>query len=263
MIMPIKLNCDLGEGENASLLHVDRAVMPYIDQANIACGFHAGNPGVMRATLNLAKEHGVQVGAHPSYNDREGFGRRSMNLHPSEIRPLLLQQISVLDSIAKAQGQQLTYVKPHGALYNDMMANSDIRKAIMDTIAQYQDTHQQALAFMAQATPEFESHLGEAKASGIELWLEAFADRCYASDGKLLSRSIEEAVHNHEKMLEQVMQITETSSITTKEGSVIELQIDSLCVHGDNKAGVEAIAQIRELIQCDNIKNKDIQGDHS
>lgn len=243
--IPIKLNCDLGESFGPWTMGMDTAVMPHIDQANIACGFHAGDPHVMHKTLQLAKDHKVSVGAHPGYQDLVGFGRRSMNIHPTQIEPLLIYQIAALDGMAKTQGIELDYVKPHGALYNDMMANQDVRRAIMDSIAAYP----KSVVLMLQATPEWEAHAEEAKAAGIELWFEAFADRCYDDDGKLLSRTKEEAVHNRERMLDQVQQIIDEGSITTIKGHILPLRIDTLCVHGDNPESVKAVQEIREIIQ--------------
>ena len=135
--MSIRLNCDLGESYGSWTMGVDEAVMPHIDQANIACGFHAGDPLIMRKTLALAKAHDVMIGAHPAYPDVVGFGRRSMQCSRDEIIALMQYQISALDGMAQSQGLNLDYVKPHGALYNDMMAKADVRDAIMTAVAEF------------------------------------------------------------------------------------------------------------------------------
>ena len=242
--MPLLLNCDLGESFGAWKMGLDDQVMPFIDQANIACGFHAGDPVVIKKTLLAAKRNNVQVGAHPSYPDISGFGRRSMKIPPVELIALLQYQIAALTGMATNLGIEVQYVKPNGALYNDMMADGNIRSAVMEAIA---ECHQ-PLAFMLQATPDAEIHRQEAQAFGLDVLFEAFADRCYDDNGALLSRAKEGAVHSREKMLEQVVQLQEQGTVTTISGHQLELQADSLCVHGDNMDGVNAIEKIRQLI---------------
>ena len=243
--MALLLNCDLGESYGAWTMGLDDQVMPHIDQANIACGFHAGDPLVMKKTLLAAKHNNVAVGAHPSYPDIVGFGRRSMKLAPAELIAVLQYQIAALTGMADNLGVEVQYVKPHGALYNDMMADGHIRSAVMEAIAE----SKRPLKFMLQATPAAESHRQEARAFGLEVLFEAFADRCYDDDGALLSRAKEGAVHSREKMLAQVQQLKQQGSVTTISGHRLELAAVSLCVHGDNKEGVEAIEQIRQLIE--------------
>jgi len=242
--MTMKLNCDLGESFGNWTIGLDKDVMPHIDQANIACGFHAGDPLVMQKTLELAKKHNVSVGAHPSYPDLVGFGRRSMNCSAEEIIALVTYQIAAIDGVAKSLGIEIEYVKPHGALYNDMMAKEAVRIAILKAMSCYY----RPLKLMLQATPSIENHKAQAKAYGIEVLSEAFADRCYDDDGKLLSRTQDGAVHSKEKMLAQVKQLKEQGSVTSISGNILHLNADSLCVHGDNAAGVQAIAAIRNLI---------------
>tara|TARA_R100000005_G_C4997121_1_gene203876 strand:+ start:1669 stop:2403 length:735 start_codon:yes stop_codon:yes gene_type:complete len=238
------LNCDLGESYGSWHMGLDDAVMPYIDQANIACGFHAGDPLTIDRTLALAARHRVGVGAHPAYPDLVGFGRRSMALSEDELASSLRYQIAALDGMAACHGLQITYVKPHGALYNDMMADSRVRTAVMRSVADYH----RPLALMLQATPEANSHREEAGAYALTLFFEAFADRCYADDGRLLSRRLPGAVHTRERMLDQVRQLLEQGTITTHGGKPLALAVDSLCVHGDNPEGVNAIQEIRQLI---------------
>jgi len=240
----MKLNCDLGESYGSWTMGLDAQVMPFIDQANIACGFHAGDPLVMQKTLELAKVNNVSVGAHPGYPDLVGFGRRSMNCSAEEVIALVNYQIAAIDGVAKSLGIVLEYVKPHGALYNDMMLRQDVREAILQALSSYH----QPLKLMLQATLDIEQHRAEAKHFNIDILSEAFADRCYDDDGKLLSRAKDGAVHNKEKMLAQVKQLKEQGSVTTISGNILPLKADSLCVHGDNIEGVQAISAIRELI---------------
>lgn len=241
----MKVNCDLGESYGSWTIGLDEQVMPYIDQANIACGFHAGDPLVMQKTLSLAKQHKVSVGAHPSYPDLVGFGRRSMNCSSEEIIAMIIYQVAAIDGMAKSLGVDISYVKPHGALYNDMMTNTEVRLAILSALSKYP----KKLALMLQATPEIVKHRAEAESYGVEVMSEAFADRSYLDNGKLTPRSALHAVHNKEKMLAQVKQIAEQGTVTTVSGKQLVLKADSLCVHGDNLAGVKAISEIKQLIK--------------
>lgn len=244
--MSLTLNCDLGESFGSWKMGMDEAVMPHIHQANIACGFHAGDAIIMRKTLALAKANGVSVGAHPAYPDLQGFGRRSMNCSHEEIVAYVQYQIGAIEGMAKSMGLSLDYVKPHGALYNDMMAKDNVRAAVMEAVA----SHHSKPALMLQAVPENELHSEEAENLGLSLHFEAFADRCYDDDGKLLSRTKEGAVHTREKMMAQVKQLCDSGTVTTVSGHTLPLLADTLCVHGDNEAGVQAIADIRALIDA-------------
>jgi UPF0271 protein len=242
--MRLLLNCDLGEGSDVDATYHDEQVMPFIDQVNIACGIHAGNPVIMKKTLISARSNGVTVGAHPSYPDRDGFGRRSMELPVEELIAVVQYQIAALQGMAKNLGVQVRYVKPHGALYNDMMAHPRIRNAVMQAISENCET----LEFMLQATPFADEHKKEADLFGLDVIFEAFADRCYDDRGALVARTEHDAVHNREKMLRQVKQLVEHGTVTTRSGKCIELLADSICVHGDNVAAIEAIAEVRTLI---------------
>lgn len=242
----LMLNCDLGESYGSWKMGRDDQVMPHIDQANIACGFHGGDPLVMRNTLALAKQNNVMVGAHPAYPDLVGFGRRSMNCSDEEISSFVQYQIAALDGMARIQGLELAYVKPHGALYNDMMVKESVRTPIMRAIADFHHP----LRLMLLATPQADQHRAEAAALGIELWFEAFADRCYDDDGKLLARSKPGAVHTRDRMLAQVEQICRDGCVTSVSGDTLELKPDTLCVHGDNDEGVAAIKEIRQIIHA-------------
>ncbi len=246
--MPLLLNCDLGECSEAWETGLGEQVMPFIDQASIACGFHAGDHRLMKKTLLAAKQHNIAVGAHPSYPDSVGFGRRSMNLPPAEVIKLLEHQVRSLCGIADRLEIPVTYVKPHGALYNDMMTNGHLRSAIMQAIINSSAARDRPLAFMLQATADTEIHRQEARMFGLEPIFEAFADRCYNDDGSLLPRSRTEAIHSPEKILEQVQQLNNHGSVTTVSGLRLALQADSLCVHGDNPEAVNTIEQIRRLL---------------
>lgn len=239
------LNCDLGESYGSWCMGNDAQVMPHIDQANIACGFHGGDPLVIQKTLALAKTHHVMVGAHPAYPDLVGFGRRSIRCSAAEISAFMHYQISALDGMAKSTGIDLKYVKPHGALYNDMMADKiKVREPIMQAIADYH----RPLHLMLQATPNADAYRAEAETYGLKLWFEAFADRCYADDGTLLPRTQTGALHSHEKMLAQVQQICQQGTVTSGNGHTLHLAPDTLCVHGDNETAIAAILEIRDIV---------------
>ena len=242
------LNCDLGESYGSWTMGHDASVMPHIDQASIACGFHAGDPLTMRRTLALAGEHGVAIGAHPAYPDLVGFGRRSMALGSEELIATLHYQIAALDGMARSQGLTLSYVKPHGALYHDMMGSTAVRAAVLQAVASYA-SREQPLALMLQATAHAAEHRAQAQAVAVPLLFEAFADRCYADDGSLLPRSRPGAVHARERMLAQVAQLQRDGAVTTHGGNVLPLHFDTVCVHGDNPEGVAGVAAIRALLQ--------------
>jgi UPF0271 protein len=240
------LNCDLGESYGSWKMGCDADVMPHIDQASIACGFHAGDPLTMQRTLKLAAQHGVAVGAHPAYPDLVGFGRRSMALSHEELTAALHYQIAALDGMAQSLGLALAYVKPHGALYHDMMQRAEVRATIVQAVASYH----RPLALVLQATSRNDARRAEADTAGVALLFEAFADRAYADDGNLLSRSLPGAVLGREAMLAQVAQLRRDGSVTTASGNRLALQADTLCMHGDNAQGVAAIAAVRALLDA-------------
>ncbi len=240
----MKLNCDLGESFGNWSIGNDEMVMPHIDQANIACGFHAGDPMVMAKTIKLAREHNVSIGAHPSYPDLSGFGRRSMQCSEDEIIDFVRYQIAAIDGVAKSLGCDVEYVKPHGALYNDMMKSDQVRRSIMLAVSSYY----KPLKLMLQATPLFEQHEQEAKEHGLALLFEAFADRCYTDEGLLVKRGEVGAVHTESLMLEQANLLATEQQVITQSGKTIRVVADSLCVHGDNPESVSSVQDIKNIL---------------
>lgn len=240
----IKLNCDLGESFGAWSMGMDADVMPLIDQANIACGFHAGDPTVLVNTLTLAKHHQVEVGAHPSYDDKQGFGRRSVKMNADELTHLLWYQIAAVDGVAKSLGMELSYVKPHGALYNDMMASPALLGTVMQAVASYH----RPLKLMLLATASAAAHQELAKSYQLELLFEAFADRRYKTDGSLTSRSQAGSVLDHQSALAQVQQLLQNGTVQSDTGDSVVIQADTLCVHGDNPQAVALVQSIRQLL---------------
>ncbi|WP_334028998.1 5-oxoprolinase subunit PxpA [Alteromonas sp. P256] len=241
----MKLNCDLGESFGAWSMPVEKDIMSEIDQANIACGFHAGDPLVMKAALDIAKAHGVSVGAHPSYPDLQGFGRRSMAMQANELSACIQYQVSALIGMADIVGAKVDYVKPHGALYNDMMKNKDIRQTVMKSVAAM--CHGK-LPLMVQATSQYQGIADEAKQHGVSLLFEAFSDRRYTDEGYLQSRQIDGAVLSSQEALVQAKQLIEQGTVTTASGATLSIQADSLCVHGDTAGAVEIARQIRAYL---------------
>jgi UPF0271 protein len=246
----MKLNCDLGESYGAWSMPVEEAIMAQIDQANIACGFHAGDPLVMKRAIALAKANNVSIGAHPAYPDLQGFGRRSMSIPANELIAIIQYQVSALQGMAGVCDTQVTYVKPHGALYNDMMKNIDVMEAVMNSVSAMSNASTVAspLALMIQATANNEQYQRIANDLGLTLYFEAFADRRYTDEGLLQSRLIDGAVLNESQALEQAKQLIETGTVTTASGSTLSVNAHSLCVHGDTLGAVEIAKQIRLFI---------------
>lgn len=239
----MKLNCDLGESFGIWQLGQDDKLMPHIDMANIACGFHAGDAHVINKTLQLAKHYNVDVGAHPSYPDKLGFGRRSMLCSSQEIIELVHYQVAALDGMAKNLGISISYVKPHGALYNDMMSNENVCDAIFEAVSSYH----RPLKLMLLATTNQQSYRDKAAASGISLLFEAFSDRRYTESGFLMSRKEPQAVLNQEEMIQQVKSLVSSGDVVCASGKKINLQADSLCVHGDNEQAINVIKELKQL----------------
>ncbi|MBQ4850381.1 5-oxoprolinase subunit PxpA [Pseudoalteromonas sp. MMG013] len=238
------LNCDLGESFGAWTMGLDTKAMAEIDCANIACGFHAGDPDVIAATLQLAKQHNVTVGAHPSYPDKQGFGRRSMQMQHQELIHCLHYQIAALEGMAKVYGITLKYVKPHGALYNDMMRDNAILKSVLQAIADYPSD----LKLMMLATRKQSEHRLLANTYNVAVLFEAFADRLYTDDGLLSPRSMPTAVHDKTALLAQVTQLITHQSVQTNSGKTLPLAADTLCVHGDNEDSIALVKEIRALL---------------
>ncbi|MDD2060943.1 LamB/YcsF family protein [Pseudomonas sp. GD03860] len=236
------LNCDMGESFGSWTMGLDAQVMPFVDCANIACGFHAGDPGIMRHTVALAVASNVRIGAHPAYQDLVGFGRRSMACSADEIRDLLHYQIGALEGICRTQGTHVAYVKPHGALYNDMMADPQKLRAVLQAMAEYD--RQLPLMLMATADNSAAQALGDEY--GVPLWFEAFADRAYDAAGRLVSRRLPGAVHHDPaQIVDQALRLARGEPLVAVDGSELRLQAQTLCVHGDNASSVAAVQQIR------------------
>ena len=238
----IDLNCDMGEG-----IGNDEAIMPYIDSANISCGFHAGDGHTICRTIALALEHKVHIGAHPSFLDKENFGRKEMDLPPEKLYGILLEQLIKIDLIAKESGAKLHHVKPHGALYNMGARDPQIARTIAQAIKDFDDR----LVLYGLSNSVL---VTEAKALGLKTANEVFADRTYRDDGSLTPRSQSNAlIEDEEKSVRQVLQIINEGRITTVTGKTIPISADTVCIHGDGRHAINFAKKIREALQQNQI----------
>lgn len=235
------LNCDLGESYGAFRMGNDEEIIPLVDSVNIACGFHSGDPIIMNQTVQLAKQYNVKIGAHPGFPDLHGFGRRNIDMSPEEIYTMVLYQLGALHAFTTANDTNIHHVKPHGALYNMAAVDTKIAVAIAQAITDFDPS----LILFGLAN----SALVDAGESiGLTVWKEAFADRTYQNDGTLTPRSEKGAVlHTENDVLEQV-QLLLTQKAKTVSGSVIALEADTICVHGDNVNAIELVKKIRQAL---------------
>ena len=246
--MKVDLNSDLGESFGGYKLGLDEEVMKYISSANVATGWHAGDPLVMRKTVRLAKENGVAVGAHPGYPDLLGFGRRYMKLSSEEARNYILYQIGALYAFAKAEGLELQHVKPHGALYNALVREEELARAVIEGIADFD----RRLIFVTLSGSRAAEIAGE---MGVKAAHEVFADRAYNPDGTLVPRSKPGAViHDKEEIVKRVISMVKDGGVKAINGEWVELKVDTICVHGDNPKAVEIAAHVRKALEGEGVK---------
>lgn len=239
----LDLNADVGEGFSQRSLGSDPEILQYVTSANIACGFHAGDPTVMRRTILVAKERGVRIGAHPGYPDLQGFGRREMSLAPEEVRDAVLYQIGALQALAKACGMRLQHVKPHGALYNVASKDSAVAKAIAVAVAEADSS----LILVGLAGSAL---LAAGRAMGLKVAGEAFVDRAYTDEGTLLSRRLPGAVITDEvEAAARAVQIAQ-GKIRTVSGREITVKAETLCIHGDTPGAPAMARRIREGLEA-------------
>lgn len=240
--LKIDLNADCGESFGAYVIGQDAALIPLVTSANIACGFHGGDPAVMDATVKLALAHNVAVGAHPGYPDLVGFGRRELAATPDEIENFVLYQIGALSALARANHARLRHVKPHGALYNVAAKNIETARAITRAIARFDPS----LIYVGLAN----SAMGQAALEmGVPFAREGFCDRAYEADGSLRLRRLGGAVHSDPaRAAAQALQLARDHSVTTYDGETIALQVDTLCIHGDNPRAVEIAQAVHEAL---------------
>ncbi|RJL09328.1 LamB/YcsF family protein [Paracoccus siganidrum] len=242
MTRNIDLNSDLGEGYGAWTMGDDAAMLQIVSSANVACGFHAGDPLAILATLREAAARGVAVGAHVSYPDRVGFGRRPMDVTQAELTADVIYQIGALQGLARAAGTHVTYVKPHGALYNTIAHDARQGEAVIAAIREIDPT----LVLMGLAGTPI---LDRARDAGLATVAEAFGDRAYAPDGQLVSRREAGAVlHDPDQVAARMLRLATEGRIEAIDGSTLSLDADSICVHGDSAGAVAMARRIREAL---------------
>jgi len=235
----IDLNADLGEGFGQYRIGADVALLPLLSSANIACGFHAGDPMTMRETVAAAATCGVAIGAHPGYPDLLGFGRRELGATPAEVTAYMLYQIGALGAVCRAGGTRLRFVKPHGALYNRAAIDRTVADAIADAIRLADPT----LVLLGLAGSQL---IDAGRAAGLRTAAEAFADRAYAPDGTLVPRAVAGAVlHDADAVVARASRMVTDHTVTAIDGTEIALRADSLCVHGDNPGALELVRALR------------------
>lgn len=240
----IDINSDLGESFGAWRMGEDAQMLAIVSSANVACGFHAGDPAGILRTLAAAAERGVCVGAHVSYPDLVGFGRRNMDIAPEDLRADVIYQIGALQALATAAGTQVRYVKPHGALYNTIAHHRTQADAVMDAM----QAVDKDLVLLALAGSPL---IAWASQRGVAVVAEAFADRAYNADGTLVSRREKGAVlHDAEVVAQRMLQLVQTGEIESITGARVRLQAHSICVHGDSAGAVAMAQRVREYLSA-------------
>lgn len=238
----IDINCDLGESMNT-----DELIMPYISSANIACGYHAGNIDTMQQTIALCIQHNVAIGAHPSFYDKENFGRVLHHLSWNELYEIIFQQLFIFNEVAASFDKKMTHVKPHGALYNLSAKDSQTANCIAMAVKNY-DKEIKLVGLSGSHS------ITEAQAAGLQTISEVFADRTYQDDGSLTPRSEQHAVIDDvEKAVQQAVQFCEMGSVLSIANTIIPIKADTICIHGDTKNAVEFAKQIHQALQKNNI----------
>jgi len=232
-MLSVDLNCDMGESFGAWTMGRDDELMDYVSSVNVACGFHAGDASVIRKTIETAIEKNVAVGAHPSFPDLQGFGRRAMKMSPREIFNIVLYQVAALKGMCEAFGAPLHHVKPHGALYNQAALDKTLAEAIAEAVKAIDEN----LVFYGLSNSFL---ISEAERIGLRTASEVFADRTYQPDGNLTARTQPNAlIENVEKSCEQVLEMITSQSVTATGGKKISIKADTVCIHGDGAYALE------------------------
>jgi UPF0271 protein len=240
------LNCDMGESFGAYRMGRDAEVIQWITSANIACGFHAGDPLVMDRTVALAAARGVGVGAHPGFPDLRGFGRRNLDCTLDEVRTDIVYQVGALQAFCAAHGTRLRHVKPHGALYNMAVGNEALARAIAQAVARVDP----GLCLVTLAGPEAELMARIGREEGVRVVFEAFPDRAYTPEGRLVSRRLPGAViEDPAQATERALRMATEGRIRAVDGTVLEMDIATLCVHGDTPSALALVQAIRRGLE--------------
>ncbi len=246
----IDLNCDMGESFGAYKIGMDESVIKYITSANIACGWHAGDPLVMDKTVKMAVEHGVGVGAHPGYPDLLGFGRRNMDCTADEIRSYVISQVGALQAFCTVHGTRLQHVKPHGALYLTAVANETVARAVAEAIVSVNPN----LLYVALAGAKGEMVRRIGNEAGLKTVFEAFPDRAYTPEGNLVSRREPGAViKDPATVAQRALRMAVQGVVTAIDGSSVKLEAQTLCVHGDTPSALDLVRNIRETLEAEGV----------
>lgn len=238
----IDINCDMGESYGRYTLGQDEEVMPHITSANVACGFHAGDPHVMRRTVELTIQHGVAVGAHPGLPDLMGFGRRRMDVSPAELRDYQCYQVGALAAFCRSAGTRLQHVKPHGIQYHLFEERLDLGRASAEQVVELDPT----LILMVMAQTRYDR---EARAvAGLRVAAEGFADRVYAEDGQLVSRKLgaDALIADPARATAQAVAMVMEGKVRALTGKWIDVRVDTICIHGDTPGAHRIVAAVRE-----------------
>lgn len=243
----VDLNCDMGESFGAYKIGTDEEILAFVTSANVACGFHAGDPATMRKTVRLALEKGVAIGAHPGLPDLAGFGRRHMNISPQEAYDMTVYQIGALYGFVKAEGGDLQHVKPHGALYNMAAKNFELANAIAEAVYKVDP----GLVLFGLSGSEL---VKAGKSIGLQTANEVFADRTYQQDGTLTPRRQRDAlITDQNKAVQQVVRMVKEGKVLSQQGVDVSIQADTVCIHGDGSHALAFARQIREFLEASGV----------
>ncbi|RKO70872.1 LamB/YcsF family protein [Sphingobacterium puteale] len=245
--LTIDLNCDMGESFGPWKMGDDEAVLPYVSAVNIACGFHAGDPSTMMKTIQLALKYKVKIGAHPGFQDLVGFGRREMQLTAREVYALVVYQVGALAACAKVQQTTLQHVKPHGALYNMAARKPELADAIAAAVYDIDPR----LVLYGLSGSEL---IRAGRAKGLNVYREVFADRTYQQDGTLTPRSDKHAlIHDPKQAAEQVVGMIKTGKVVSLQGTTVDIQADTICLHGDGEEAVQFARTVNQTLKDNQI----------
>ncbi len=245
--MYIDINCDLGETDPATGPGNDEAVMPFISSASIACGFHAGDPLTIERTIRSAMRHGVSIGAHPGYPDRQNFGRKAMKMSHDELRAMILYQAGAVMAMAAAAGARMRHVKPHGALYNTAATDYELSVVIARAVRELDPS----LILVGQSGSQM---IRAARDTGLACASEVFADRAYDDNGALVARSTENAVlHDTDLMIRRVIRMIREKVVETVTGKLIPIEAETVCIHGDNETAPVFVRKLSEALRAEGI----------
>ena len=246
MANKIDFNCDMGESFGMYKMGLDEEVIKHITSANIACGFHAGDPNWMRTTVKLAEEHGVAIGAHPGFPDLSGFGRRTMNASALEVKNDVIYQMGALQAFTGAK--RLQHVKPHGAMYNMAVDDQDLATAICEAVLEVDSD----IVLLALAGSQW---ISVAEDLGLRVGREIFADRALNTDGTLVSRSKEGSViHDIQKVVDRSLRMVTEGKAVAISGEVIDVEADSLCLHGDTPGAVDMAQALKQALVAEDVE---------